>query len=241
MRPVLSLERQNALREQYRVLHPGWRPATEVYAEMVRQSIRPSARVLDLGCGRGGLVEQLNHPLSQVVGVDPDWQSLREHRLPLPRVVATSEALPLAAGCVDVAFASWLLEHLARPSVTFVQLARVLRPGGVFVFITPNSWHPLSGLNRTLGRFARVQGALVARVYGRAESDAFPTFYRANSPAALRRLAAMHGLELSVLHAIPDPTYLAFNQPLFRLMVYVEGRLATDRQLHLVVCLRRPE
>ncbi|MBK8989306.1 MAG: class I SAM-dependent methyltransferase [Chloroflexi bacterium] len=238
---MLSLEQQNRLREQYRSRNPDWQPATEVYAALVRDSLRPSARVLDLGCGRGGLVEQLNHPLRLVVGVDPDWQSLREHRLSLPRVAATSDALPLAAGCVDVAFASWLLEHLERPSLTFAQLARVLRPGGVFVFITPNRRHPLSGLNRTLGRFARLQRTLVARVYGRAAADAFPTFYRANSPVALRQLAAAHGLELSALHAIPDPTYLAFNQSFFRLMVRLEERLAADRQLHLVGCLRRPE
>ncbi len=238
---VLSLDQQNALRDQYRALNPGWQPATEVYANLVRTSLRPSARVLDLGCGRGGLVEQLDHPLAQIVGVDPDWQSLREHRLPLPRVAAHSEALPLADGCVDVAFASWLLEHLARPSFTFAQLARVLRPGGVFVFITPNRRHPLSALNGLLGRFNRLQGALVERFYGRASADTFPTYYCANTSAELSRLAAAQGLTLGELHAIPDPTYLAFTPALFRLMTQFEARLPADRQLHLVGCLRRPE
>lgn len=238
---MLSLDRQNALREQYRALNPEWRPATEVYADLVRQNLRPSARLLDLGCGRGGLIEQLDHPLAQAVGVDPDWQSLREHRLPLPRAAATSEALPLAAGCIDVAFASWLLEHLERPSLTMAQLARVLRPGGVFVFITPNKRHPLSGLNRMLGRFARLQGALVARIYGRAGADTFPTYYRANTAEDLRQLAAAHGLELITLQAIADPTYLAFTPALFRLMIWFEAKLSADRQLHLVGCLRRQE
>jgi hypothetical protein len=32
---MLSLERQNELRDQYRQLDPGWRPATEVYADLV--------------------------------------------------------------------------------------------------------------------------------------------------------------------------------------------------------------
>ncbi|MCA9873184.1 MAG: methyltransferase domain-containing protein [Ardenticatenaceae bacterium] len=238
---MLSLDQQNALREQYRTLNPGWRPATEVYADLVRANLRPSARVLDLGCGRGGLVEQLDHPLAQIVGVDPDWRSLREHRLPLPRVAGHSEALPLADSCLDVAFASWLLEHLPRPSFTLAQLARVLRPGGVFVFITPNRRHPLSALNGLLGRFSRLQGALVERFYGRAGADAFATYYRANTPTALQRLAAAQGLELEELHAVPDPTYLAFNSALFRLMTRFEATLPADRQLHLVGCLRRPQ
>ena len=65
---MLSLDRQNKLREQYRQMHPTWRPATEVFADLVRAQLRPESRVLDVGCGRGGLVEQLEHPLPQVVG-----------------------------------------------------------------------------------------------------------------------------------------------------------------------------
>ena len=77
---MLSLDRQNELRQQYQQQNPDWRPATEIYANLVREWLRPSALVLDIGCGRGGLVEQLEHPLSQTVGIDPDWQSLVEHR-----------------------------------------------------------------------------------------------------------------------------------------------------------------
>lgn len=220
-------------------MNPDWRPATEVYAALVQASARPADRLLDLGCGRGGLVEQLGHPLAQVVGVDPDWQSLVEHRLPLPRVAAFSDGLPLANCRFDLVFSSWLLEHLERPARTFAELARVLRPGGRFIFITPNAAHPLSYLNRAFGRFARLQGALVRRFYGRAGADAFPTFYRANTAAALRHLAASQGLKLASLEAIADPTYLAFNEALFRLMIQFEARLGEGRGIHLVGCLQR--
>lgn len=238
---MLSLERQNDLREQYRLLNPGWLPATEVYADLVRAYLCPDARVLDLGCGRGGLVEQLTHPLAQAAGVDPDELSLREHRLALPRAAALSDALPFAAGSFDVVFASWLLEHLERPLSTFSQISRVLKPGGVFVFITPNIRHPLSVLNRGLGRFARLQGRLVARFYGRAEADAFPTFYRANSATAVAALCQKSGLTVRDIRFIPDPTYLAFNAALFNLMIRADERLAVDRHLHLVGCLQKME
>lgn len=237
---MLSLEKQNELRERYRQRRPGWRPATEIYAEMVRAQLGPESAALDLGCGRGGLVEQLAHPLSQVMGVDPDLASLREHRLPLPRAQAFSHRLPFAAGTFDVIFASWLLEHLSRPDRDFREVARALRPGGVFVFITPNRRHPLSLFNHLLGRLGRLQGWLVRGLYGRAAADAFPTYYRANSKRDLERLAAASALRLERLEAIADPTYLAFTPALFGVMERLEAHLPRERRVHLVGMLRGP-
>lgn len=236
---MLSLDKQNELRELFRQMHPDWRPATEVYADLVRVYLRPSSRVLDVGCGRGGLVEQLGHPLKQVVGVDPDWNSLREHRLNVPRTAALSDDLPFTSASFDVAFASWVLEHLARPLDTFRALSRVLQPDGAFVFITPNGRHPLAWANRGLGRFSRLQGRLVARLYGRQPDDTFPTYYRANTAVALEELCAASGLILDSLHTIPDPTYLAFNKPVFHLMGWFETHLPPAYRLHLVGVCRK--
>ena len=231
---MLPLERQNTLREQYRQARPGWRPATEVYAALVRERLRPESRVLDLGCGRGGLVEQLEHPLAQITGVDPDIASLRQHRLPLPRVQGRSNRLPLASGTFELAFASWVLEHLPRPEEDLREVARVLQPGASFVFITPNRKHPLALLNHLLGHARRGQSWLVKRFYGRATGDTFPTYYRANTPKTLHRLAADAGMHLAALHAISDPTYLAFTPLLFRLVQRTEERLSPEKRLHLV-------
>jgi SAM-dependent methyltransferase len=236
---MLSLERQNCLRKQYQQANPDWRPATEVYAELVRRRLKPGDQVLDLGCGRGGLVEQLSHPERQIVGVDPDLVSLQEHRLDIPRAAAYSQRLPFAEASFDLIFCSWLLEHLDRPSQTLQAVRRVLRPGGSFVFITPNGRHPLALLNRGLGRFARLQGRLVKWFYDRDQSDAFLTYYRANTLSTLTLLGQHNGLALTELQAIPDPTYLAFTAALFRFMSWFEMTLPADRRLHLVGVLTK--
>ena len=239
---MLSLDKQNSLREQYRAQNPGWRPATELYADLVRSYVKSGhGRVLDLGCGRGGLVEQLGHPLAQIVGLDPDWPSLAEHRLAprLPRTAGLSAALPFRDNSFDLIFASWLLEHLETPAVDVAEIGRVLRPGGAFVFITPNGLHPLSWLNHQLGRFTAVQGRLVERLYGRAEADAFPTRYRANTRAQLTRLAEGAGLQVAQLQAIGDPTYLAFVPGVWPLLTAVEKRLPPERRVHLVGVLAK--
>lgn len=233
---MLSLERQNELREQYRQGRPEWQPATEVYADLVRGHLEPSSRVLDLGCGRGGLVEQLEHPLNQVIGVDADLVSLQEHRLAgeLPLTAALSHHLPFPDESFDMVFASWVLEHLAEPEKVMAEIGRVLQPGGLFVFITPNKRHPLIALNNLINRFSNFQAGLVDLFYGRPSADTFPAYYRANTSAKIRAMAAEAGMTLVISQAIPDPTYMALRPNWFNAAVRLEERLSSHRAIHLV-------
>lgn len=239
---MLSLERQNQWREIYSADHPGWQPATELFADRVRNYLRPKTRLLDLGCGRGGLAEQLTHPLDHTIGIDPDLASLREHRLPaLPRLAGHSDRLPFAAASFDVIYASWLLEHLPAPAETFAAVAHALRPGGVFIFITPNRRHPVAWASFLAGQLGAWQGQLVSRLYGRAADDTFPTAYRANTPAALGRLAAGAGLSLIELHLVTDPSYLAFNRLTYQVAQEVDSRLPPSRRIHIVGVAQKEE
>ncbi len=239
---MLSLDKQNQLREQYRLINPGWEPATETYAALVRAHIQPNSRLLDLGCGRGGLIEQLVEThgaqiVAQTIGLDPDWESIRTHRLNLPAAVGFSHRLPYASNSFDVVFCSWLLEHLETPEQDLNEIGRVLKPGGVFIFITPNKRHPIAWLNQAIGRFSAVQDWLVERLYGRVAADTFPTWYRANSQAQLTRLDPS-ALKVEQLMCVPDPTYLAFHPLIFRFMCWFETALPPANRLHLVGVMR---
>ena len=233
--PALTLDRQNALRDQYRRQHPGWQPATEVYEATIRDRLTPGMAVLDLGCGRGGVLEQLGTAVSAPFGIDPDGQSLVEHRLThMPRAVALADDLPLRSGQFDAVVCSWVLEHVAQPTHVFAEVARVLRPGGFFVLLTPNARALVTIINRTL---RPMQRRLVERLYGRAEADTFPVLYRANRRAALDRLAAAQGLVNDGCYQIADPTYLAFTP-----MLYAVSRALSHLTppVHLVAVYRRP-
>lgn len=214
---ALSLDRQNRYRERYRRLKPGWQPASEAYEALIRQALQPGMRVVDIGCGRGGVLEQLGDAVTCPLGFDPDLTSLREHRLPaLPRAAALSSALPLPAQSVDVVLSSWVFEHLDHPERAFAELGRVLRTGGRALFLTPDARSLVVRLNRLL---RPAQRWLVPRLYGRAEADTFPVRYLANTPRALERLSSAAGLRLERLLRIEDPTYLAFTPWLFRLSI----------------------
>ncbi len=234
----LSLERQNAYRERYARMHPGWRPATVVYESLIREHLAPGMRVLDLGCGRGGVLEQLGAAVAFPLGVDPDAHSLAEHRLPdLPRAVASAGAIPFPAASIDLVLSSWVLEHLPDPARTFREVARVLRPGGAFIFLAPGACSLAATLNRTLKPFQR---RLVPLIYGRAEVDAFPVVYRANTRGQVSRLARDAGLELHTFHFIKDPTYLAFHPLIFRLNAALTRLLPARLGEHFVGVCEKP-
>src|SRR5947209_3984551 len=99
---MLPLDRQNRYRERFRREHPGWRSSGDEFEALARQRLGPASRVLDLGCGRGGVMELLWREVRAAVGVDPDLASLREHRAGLPLVCARGEALPFPAERFDL-------------------------------------------------------------------------------------------------------------------------------------------
>jgi len=238
---MLDLDRQNAYRARYQSAHPGWQTSGQVYESFVRRYAVgqypnvTGCRWLDVGCGRGGIVELLGGEVSLCVGADPDLVSLHEHRgCHTRRIAAPVEALPFADESFDLVTCSWLLEHLANPRRAFVEIARVLTVGGHWVFLAPNARAPLTLANRLVGKRLDIARWLVPKLYGRAAADTFPVQYRANTPEHIEQLARQAGLRRVKMQLIGDPTYLAFNDALFALAVLVERFTPSGFRIHIV-------
>ncbi|MGD1996526.1 MAG: class I SAM-dependent methyltransferase [Anaerolineae bacterium] len=234
---MLSLERQEAYRRRYAGDNPSWRPATHLFRDLVAGHLTSTARVLDLGCGRGGVIEELHPRAGLALGLDADLDSLRGHRASaLRRACGLAESLPYPDRSFDLICCSWVLEHLSDPGRAFGEVARLLTPGGHFIFVTPNRRHPLLILNRALGwiRGSQAKGRLVSWLYGRAPADTFSAFYRANTPGEIARWAENAGLAPVALHLVSDPTYLAFDEPSYRLACLLERALPSAWRVHLV-------
>lgn len=100
--------------------------------------------VIDLGCATGASARPLKKrfPKARLVGVDfarnmvrtadarQSWFSRSAF------VQAEARALPFANESIDVVFSNQLLPWVANPDEVFVEIARVLRKGGVFAFAT---------------------------------------------------------------------------------------------------------
>jgi SAM-dependent methyltransferase len=237
---LLPLSVQNAYRERYRAIRPGWRSSGDQLEAMVRSHVTSSSRVLDLGCGRGGVVELIWRDVRFAAGVDPDAPSLASHRaLGMPVVRGVGERLPFVDSSFDLIVCLWVLEHLRDPVAALREVRRVLASGGHFVFVTPNLRNPLMLANRIGKALPALQRRLVPRVYGREEADTFPVQYRANTLDAIRSHAAAAGLAVYDLRVVPDPTYLAVNSFMFRASVMSERLMPKSWGVHLLGDLAR--
>jgi len=239
--PLLPLDAQNAYRDRYSRLRPGWRPSGDQLESIVRSYVTRDSNVLDLGCGRGGVAEVIWRDVRLVAGVDPDMSSLTGHRVKgMPVVRAVAERLPFASDSFDLVVSVWVLEHIADPLEMFIEVRRVLRPGGHFIFLTPNLRNPLMVMNRLGKALPALQRRLVPRVYGRDEADTFPVRYRANTERDIKTYAQASGLQVREMRVVPDPTYLAMNGILFSASVMSERVMPKGWGVHLLGDLVRP-
>lgn len=238
---LLPLTRQNMYRARYREMRPGWQSSGDQLEVLVRGYVRPETSVLDLGCGRGGVVELFWRDVKLAAGLDPDVSSLTEHRAPgMPVLRGVGERLPFTGESFDLIVCLWVLEHVKEPLNVLREVRRVLRPGGHFVFLTPNLRNPLMALNRIGKAVPLLQTRLVSRFYGRREADTFPVQYRANTVGAVYELAAASGLEVAELRVVSDPTYLAVNRLMFTTSVLAERLMPKGWGVHLLGDLTRP-
>jgi SAM-dependent methyltransferase len=112
--------------------------SAKVLAFLERAGVTIDGRVLDAGCGGGGMPLSLAEHARLVVGIDPidrfgqaGVTLARERRLPnLSFARADGMALPFREGCFDLVLSHAVIEHVADAPLYLRECRRVLAPGG---------------------------------------------------------------------------------------------------------------
>ena len=130
----------------YSALEDRFRGPREEIKERFREYLRyveESAPVIDLGCGRGEWLELLRESGIEARGVDSNRvqvEQCRAHGLDVTEADFLVQLRGMAAESVGAITGFHIIEHLSFNAVVGLlnEVMRVLRPGGVVVFETPN-------------------------------------------------------------------------------------------------------
>jgi ubiquinone/menaquinone biosynthesis C-methylase UbiE len=194
-----------------RWVNPGHEYHQHRYARGLAEVIVSGCRWLDIGAGTrlhqgwlGPSCEELAARATLLVGCDLVPEHIATNESLTAAAVADAGNLPFRPNSFDVVTANMVLEHLENPRLVFQEIARVLAPGGRFLFVTPNKRDPLVAIaSVVLSR--RGRKVMAALADPREAEHIFPTYYRANTARAIGLLLKNTGLR--VRHIDPFCSY----------------------------------
>ncbi|TMH03087.1 MAG: class I SAM-dependent methyltransferase [Betaproteobacteria bacterium] len=208
----------------------------------VDKYLQPDHTLLDAGCGRTApvLVKYLGRA-RRLIGVD-----LVDFPAPIDGVELLKNdlsAIPIEDGSVDIVMCRSVMEHVVDPLAVYSEMNRILRPKGYFIFLTGNFWD-YAALAATIVP-NRLHPWIVSKVQGRAPMDVFPTAYKTNTSAAVKKWASATGFQISSFQYLGQyPAYFMFNGFLFLVASAYEKLLRNSERLRffrgwILVVLRK--
>lgn len=231
------------------VIAPGLRYSQELYEDALHERVTPAVRWLDLGCGhqvlpawRAAAERAIVSRTDDLVGLDYELGALQAHKGLTAKVRGDVSALPFRDGSFELVTANMVVEHLAEPEAQFREIGRILAPGGLFMFHTPN----VRGYSTAIASLMpeAIKGRAVWLLDGRPEEDVFPTHYRCNSEARVAEVAAATGFRVESNRMICSVPMTALIPPLAAVeLAWV--RLLMTRPMrglrtNMIVALRKP-
>lgn len=205
------------LGEEARFHYAPGRPATQVQFAFQNHfrvfsglaPLRPGARVLEVGCGRGSMGAYFSAQGQEVHLLDVSLDALRlarrhfaGHGLSGHPVQGDAFALPYPDRTFDVVVSIGLLEHFDDIAGLLREQARVLRPGGTLLgYVVPDDRRTVQVLARPVNTLLRLGHDLL---HPAREADAAPAkspLYR-NAHTPQDYLDALRGLGLADPQAV---------------------------------------
>lgn len=114
----------------------------QFYKKELRQFPHKKLKVLDIGCGAGGLVKGLKEifPYFSYDACDITKKGIREAKKNAEGIhffVGDAEKLPVKNNTYDIVIMNSILDHLEHPEKAVGEVYRVLKKGGTYLATTP--------------------------------------------------------------------------------------------------------
>ena len=223
----------------------GWIDGTEEFHRLCAQLVQPGASILEIGAGPSNPTSRFLSTLGKVHGVDPD-PSVRANDALVEAAILQNERLPFPNETFDCCVSNYVVEHISDPELHLQEVARVLRPGGTYVFRTPNRYHYVSLASWLTPHWLHEFLANRLRNLPEDAHDPYPTVYALNSRQSVRRFASRIGLEVEQLRLVEkEPSYGMSSRALFLAFMGYERLVNAFDQLsifraNIFAVLRKP-
>ena len=219
-------------------LHP-----YRIFENEVQRRLTPEHTLLDAGCGRGApVLLKFAGCAKKLIGVDlVDFESGISG---VELIRSDLGHMKIETASVDIAMSRSVMEHIADPLQVYTEVSRVLKPGGYFIFLTPNLWDYASIIAKLVPN--SMHPTIVAKTEGRAPEDVFPVVYGTNTRRAVRKWAKRTGFEVVTCEYLGQyPGYFMFNGLLFLMATAYEKMISRFEALGFLrgwifVVLRKP-
>lgn len=104
---------------------------------------RLSGQALVNGCGVGLYLHHMSAVISDILGLDIDFERLQKAKTLADKVIAgAGEKLPFPSESFDLVLSHEVLEHVDDDQAAINEIVRTLRPGGRLVLFCPNRGYP---------------------------------------------------------------------------------------------------
>lgn len=211
-----------ALFDKYYYSRPDFQGGTRPFFGLCKQQIQRGAEILEVGAGPSNECSQMLGEIGRVTGLDIDPDVMNNQWLS-KACIFEGKKMPFEDNSFDACVSNFVLEHVSHPEEHFAEIARVLRPGGVYCLRTPNLFHYVSAGAHMMPHSMHLLIANRLRGLGDDAHDPYPTWFRANTRNRLRKLCLTSGLgEPDITMVEPEPSYGRAHPLLFYPMMAYE-------------------
>jgi len=111
------------------------------------------AEVIEVGCGRGEMMELLGHQGFRVRGCEMSRHAIEYCRgRGLEVIYGCWPGLPFVPHSADVVMSLQVVEHVVDPRAFVADLVGLVRPGGIIALATEDAWSSQTAFERTMRR-----------------------------------------------------------------------------------------
>lgn len=204
------------------------------------------ARVLDVGCGRGigrqlQPQQEIQEAAGEFWGIEPDTSVQPADGLFDSFQHALMETAELPENSFDLAYSSMVMEHVADPDAFLGALHRCLKPGGIYIFLTPNAMSFVPRVTKLCHDF-HIDEFILRLVHGsqKVEEYHYPVQFKFNTPRLIDDYAERKGFQT------PEYAYIEGGGPrgyfpgplrlVYHLLVAKRKLIKNPRRLATMIC-----